>query len=202
MKCSSCSVDVPPTFSKAIMDNICPACGKEIFRPAEFKELLKVKDILKDAGLDDKITVSTAAILSSKYDIILKTQSVSRRVQPALTKEEIDATEGLSEEERMRLRAQYAAEQENKVKMAAQIKAEWGLNHGDMVSSALSTETKSKKLIDPEMAALFSDMQTGDAELSPPLDMDPMLSAKNIERMQRAELLRSDPGRFKITRSE
>lgn len=200
MKCNSCGVQVPPAFTKALMDNLCPACGKEILTALDFKELIRVKTILQEAGLEEGILVSVAASISQKYDLVVRG---SHKVKPPSI-EDIDATEGLSDEERTRLKAMYAAKQEHKDKEDARIREEWGLEEGQMATAAL-TKKAGKRLIDPEMAALFTESVYGDSEVEAPLDFVSHTrggSSANNERLARAEALKGDPGRFRITRAE
>src|SRR4051812_31038394 len=72
MKCRSCGVEVAPIFASALMQNKCPACGKEIMTGREFKEMLRFKGLLAGLQLDDKLLVTIAAALSTKFDLLPK----------------------------------------------------------------------------------------------------------------------------------
>lgn len=200
MRCQSCKVEVPPKFAKAIMDNACPACGKEIFSTNDFRELLRVKMILSESGLEENLSVSVAAAISQKYDLIVK-GLVRPKSDAQPDPEQEPSTDGLTTEEKTKLQELYNAKKAAEEKEEKAIINEWGLEQGDsVVAQTVKSMAPTKKLIDPKMAELFADGAFGEISADAPLNFNSR--QPNHERLARAEALRTDPSRFRITRAE
>lgn len=71
MKCVSCSIDVSPNFVIAIMDNKCPACGKQLIEGSSYKKLLVLRKQLSslNLGVDDNVVIKISAAISSKFEL-------------------------------------------------------------------------------------------------------------------------------------
>jgi hypothetical protein len=94
MKCKSCQEDVPPKFSHAIEQNICPMCGDEIM-DAELKVILiNLKDCLSNIS---KYETEIEDYLLSKYsfkkikndEIIVNKDKAIEKVKEVIKAEEI-----------------------------------------------------------------------------------------------------------------
>ena len=72
MKCKTCQTPVPPVFAQALLDNSCPACGKEILGPQGFKAMMQMRKQLAVLDLESRITTTIAAALSEKFDLVPK----------------------------------------------------------------------------------------------------------------------------------
>lgn len=197
MKCMNCEISVSPAFTKAIMDNLCPACGKEILGGNAFRELMRIRGLLQDLDLDEKSVVSAAAVISQKYDLVPK--GSRKAAEPLPTEEEIEQMDGLSEEEKVRLRALQAAQEERKTEEEERIRKEWGMEYGQL---GASLDSKPKGPVDPDMASLFDDATVMESDMPDPLPARQQNKNRNDERLLRAEALKADPGRFKVMRAE
>ena len=196
MKCANCEIAISPAFAKAIMDNQCPACGKEILKDEDFRELLRIRSLLQDLDLGDGVVVSVSAAISQKYDLVPKG---SRNAMARLpTEEEIETMSGLNEEEKVRLRALQAAQIERRAEAEAELIKEWGLDHGQIGAGGEISGP-----IDPNMAALFEGTTALDPDMPAPLPgKKNVTGSQNEQRLMRAEAMRADPGRFKVMRAE
>lgn len=183
MKCMNCQAAIPPTFAKAIMDNSCPACGREILSANDFRELLRIRGLLQDLDLEENVVVSVAAAISQKFDLVVKGQ---KRVAAAPIPKDFENMEGLSEEEKSRLRALQAVQEDRVEEREVQIRQEW-----------FPSDDVQGGEIDPELISLFEAkaINTEDPIAGLPLD-------RNAARLARAEALKSDPTKFKIMRAE
>jgi len=188
----NCNVPVPPNFAKAIIDNVCPACGKDILGPSEFRELIKTKSLLQDLAIDDNMKISVSAVISQRYDLVPK--GTARRPDGLPSEEEIDATEGLSDEEKTRLKALREAQAAIKNKQDGAIVKEWGMDHGQFGSEGGGSEVA----ID---MALLDDLPLAGMDIAP-------LAATNSKEKYRTDLmakahaLKEDPNMFRVQRAE
>lgn len=195
MKCINCEINIPPTYSKAILENLCPACGKEILSANDFRELMRVRGLLQDLELDSGLVVTAAAAISQKYDLVPKGSREKARQTRLPTEKEIDGLEGLNEEERLRLKALAAAQADQRARQDEAIIKEWGMDHGQLGAGPDGESID----VDPDMAALFNNMVVLDPEVGPPLHAS---KTSNHERLARAEALQSDSSRFRVMRAE
>jgi hypothetical protein len=200
-KCKTCGIDVPPTYSRALQDNKCPACGKEIMTGREFKELLQVRKQLEGLQLEDKLITTIAAALSVKFDLVPKGQRPAD--EPAeVKKEEIeDDMAGLTEEQKVRERALRAAQKAREEEEDRAAVAEWGLDKAPLGS----TPARKGSVKPPqEFVEMFGDSSLISLDDVPP---DAFASggnpAKNSERMirlQKSEALRKDGSQMSVRR--
>lgn len=202
MKCISCNIEIPPLFTRAIVDNICPACGKNIFSVSDFENFNSTKASLIDAGLDDNLTITVAASIFQKFDLVLKgsTNIANKRVVSVHAKHLVGDASILTEEDKSKLQALREARDEKDLEDSEEIRKEWGLDNEPIAYESVKGKAKP---ISPEMMALF-DAPGGsgiDVDISP-LDI-PMArnNAKHAELLARASALKNDPSKFKVARS-
>lgn len=203
MKCKSCDTEVPPVFARALIDNKCPACGKEIMSGKDFRELVQLKNMLGNIGLSEKDIIMVAAALANKFDLVPKGSKPVMPEKPA----EPDFS-GLSEEERMREMALLAAKKELEAAEEKEIVKSWGL---DKVTLTAAVEAKanmnSKKMVDNEYTSLFDSGIDPDVEnymanpLLPAPASDNTKDFDRMERLARAAAKRESDDGFRVRRN-
>lgn len=83
MKCNNCQTPIPPSFTKALQDNSCPACGKPIMSSSLFAEFNGIKEKLSDANVDEATLVKVASLIAGKYDLVTRgTNPAGRQTAP------------------------------------------------------------------------------------------------------------------------
>jgi len=201
-RCRNCNIEVPPTFARALIDNKCPACGKEIMSGKDFSELRQARKMLEGMQLDDKLLVTIAAAISSKFDLVPKGER-KQESEVVVVAEVEDAMAGMTEEQKVRERALQAAQKQREKEEDDKAVAEWGLDKAPIGS--VDFKKVAKRAPPPqELVELFEE------DIMPMDDMPPEgfvsnNSQKNAERMARlakAEALRSNNSQFKVNRSE
>ena len=188
MKCNNCTVPVPPAFTKALVDNECPACGKEIMGATLFKEFESVRAMLMDADsdVDEATLVKVAALISGKYELVPRgaggvrrfTHKGVQRSEPIDEEEFEEGLASLSPEEQAKIIALRKAEHEKTVQ-------EWGLNHGGL--GAVGSEGASN----PALEVLVEECNPPD--LSGLENNEGKIDPFEADRMARLERLRSNP---------
>lgn len=168
MICVSCKVAVPPTFIKAIADNTCPACGKEIMPARIYKEFGQIKEMLATAEIDDGTLIKMSALIVEKYTLVPRVSIVGGaqqpgariRPKPITRKDEVD--EEIAEEEELDLSvlspedaAAEIARRASKATEDEEIARQWGLEDGQYATAALSKKTSNRQVA--ELPDLFGD---------------------------------------------
>lgn len=103
MKCFSCNIEIPHTFTFALSENKCPGCGKEILD--EETRALK-SDIVKFVGSSINLKMDTleklAMMLISRYDIQgipISQINIENTIKPIQESPYIEIEEELDEKE-------------------------------------------------------------------------------------------------------
>lgn len=206
-KCKDCGTEVPPTFAQALMDNRCPACGKPIMSGIEFAELRQVRATLAGLHLDERLTITIAAAISSKFDLVPKGSALTVQAATAATQPEPapeDDMAGLTEEQKTRERALRAAQRQREEDEEKQAIAEWGLDKVANQVGAKKAQTQGLKLPmpPPEFVELFGELPVvgevpDEAFLS---GGNPMKAADRMARLAKLEANRNDGSKFKVRR--
>ena len=200
MKCRNCQVEVPPTFAKALIDNRCPACGKEIMGNADFKEMLQLRKMLGGLQLDEKTIITIAAALSSRFDLVPKETRDgygAEAADPTTVSADEEEQEELSPENKLRQQAYLAAKREREAEEERAVIEDWGLEHGEY--SGAASRGKPIKNGSSEFDGMFEDTGLPDSEFDamPPTPFksgNQQLAAERSIRLARAEALRNSGG--------
>lgn len=211
MKCRSCQIDVPPTFTKALIDNRCPACGKEIMGGADFREMLQLQKLLNGLQLDEKSVIMIAAALSSKFDLVPKSSRAKEQAaspaEDVVSVESVEVSEAQEEddsasaEEKIRRKAFLQAQKERQEAEDKALVDEWGLDRGEFSGAAGRTGPPPKA--NPAFVGMFED-SPGDFEALPPppfvSNNNKMIADREI-RLAKAEAARNS-GSFMVSRRD
>ena len=199
MKCKTCQTTVPPVFAQALLDNSCPACGKEILGKQGFKEMLEMRKQLAILDLDSRTTTTIAAALSEKFDLIVKgsRDGYGELVVQAAVEEEIEEEEQADIEAELRERALREAKRQR----GQQIVAEWGLNNGQQFVNKKGAKAKIQEEFED-----FDEAEEEEEELD--LEQPPIFAgsggtkaAERAARLAAAEQMRNS-GVFRVQRKE
>jgi hypothetical protein len=211
MNCVSCKIVIPVTYTKALSDNVCPACGKEIMSAKVYKEFAFIRDMLADADIDDPTLVKISAMIVGKFDLVPKgmdrTPARPSHKQPQAVRkvvdddilveddEELVDLSTLSPEdaaEEMARRAELASEQEQLVK-------EWGLEEGQYSVATLSKKTGSKR---ENLSNIFAEPESATSTDNENYQANDKLDIFARNRQARLAGLKSNPSYSKISRIE
>lgn len=214
MNCVSCKIVIPVTYTKALSDNICPACGKEIMSAKVYKEFVFIKDLLSDASIDDPTLVKIAALIVGKFDLVPKGADrpapKAGYKAPQAVKKSVDEDEYVEDEpdvdlstlspedamEEMARRAELAAEQDKLVK-------EWGLEEGQYAISALSKKTGSKSVPkSTDLSDIFSEPEPSYSTADEGGKSTETLDIFARNRAARIAELKKNPAYSKVSRIE
>ena len=166
MKCNNCQTAIPPSFTKALQDNSCPACGKTIMSTVLTSEFTSIKEKLADAEVDEATLVKVAAIIAGKYDLVPRGTGAATRAgmvtQRQKTRAQLQDGEIEVEllEEYPHLKTLPDDDRRREIlALRAEAEREYGLSKGDIAaakvangSGAVSTELVSamSSLMPPE----------------------------------------------------
>lgn len=222
MKCRNCSVEVSPIFASALVQNKCPACGKEIMSGKEFKEMLRFRGLLSGLQLDDKLIITIAAALSTKFDLVPKAtdgygeiitnitlpeklpmddQSIRERALQAALQSTNKQRKPAFKPGFSRTAQREIPEEDTDTPEAQQAIRDWGLENGQ--EAVFNGKPSRNKTPPPqELVALFEN--SGPPDISN-LESDPFanrqLEADRLARLAKSDAARSDSGTFKVRRS-
>lgn len=197
MKCNNCNITVNPGFTKALKENACPACGKEIMDERLFKEFNEIIDMLNGAEIEEADLVKVSALIAGKYSIVPKGQgrfATGNKVKPItrVSEEDRDADLiGLSEAERLREKALRDAED-------AKLIEEFGLNVGQLGAGITGPPSGDFSGLDEAVAGSVTDV-AADVGGSGLIDMTDPFTA---QRMAKLHELKKDPSYGMIRRSD
>lgn len=201
MKCKTCQTIVPPVFAQALLDNSCPACGKEILGQQGFREMMQMRKQLSSLELESRMATTIAAALSEKFDLVPK-GSRNQDGYGELTGL-AEATEAATDEppvdEERQLRER--ALREAKKQRNQQIVSEWGMDKGQFINKkgqkvASSTEVE-------EFDESYEDDEPLDLDVPPPPFMGSggTKAAERAARLAAAEQARNS-GAFMVRRRD
>lgn len=90
MKCVNCNAEIPVSFTKALGDNSCPACGSQIMSEELFAEMNSIRERISSADLDSQTEIKVAATLVGRWELVDKSRPQKRTpsavTQPPLNK--------------------------------------------------------------------------------------------------------------------
>ncbi len=204
MKCSACQTNVPPTFTKALKANECPACGATIMSKSIFSEFNGVMEKLKDADVDDSTLVRVAALIAGKYDLVPRGSggrppviSSRAKIKPKVEDDDDDELEREILQDHPHLAdLPEDARRLEILAIRAEVEREFGLSKGDMAAAQMV-----------KSSGAHSDIDFGvlvDSDMPPPLDLpkNNNLSPESLQRLAKAEALRNDPSARAFRRSD
>ncbi len=202
MKCNACQTSVPPTFTKALKANECPACGQPIMNKSIFSEFTGVMEKLKDADVDDSTLVRVAALIAGKYDLVPRGAAGRPPVISSKSKVKTKANEDEDLEAEILQDYPHLADLPEDVRkmeilaIRAEAERDWGLSKGDMTAAQIVKTSGGSSNMD------FSDLV--DVGMPPPLDLpkSSSLSPESMARLAKAEALRNDPSAMPFRRAE
>jgi hypothetical protein len=205
MKCNNCQTAIPPSFTKALQDNACPACGKAIMSSALNAEFSSIKEKLADADVDEQTLVKVAAIIAGKYDLVprgrgqVQTTQLSNR---ATAKTRMQLQDEEIERELMLEYPQLQNMPENERKqeillLRAEAEREFGLSKGDVAAAkAAKGSADITQLNDIVQNLLPPELPSG-------LDLDSNATdAMTAQRMAKLAALRENPNVNRFRRSD
>lgn len=198
MNCKNCQTPVPPIFAQALLDNKCPACGKEILDKQGFKEMLQMRKQLAGLDLDARMTTTIAAALSEKYDLVPKGSRVADGYGEAIGSAEVVAEEPEVVEEQPDLEAELRAKafREAKKQRSQQIISEWGMNNSSFASKRGGEEEFE------EVEEIDEDEEIGLLEEPPPMFVGSRSKAAEREARLAASEQRRSSGAFMVRRAD
>jgi|SRR3972149_5850757 len=205
MKCNNCQTPIPPTFTKALQDNLCPACGKSIMSVALNTEFVSIKEKLADADVDEATLVKVAALIAGKYDLLPRGAGAAARSGMPLSRPKT-RTQMQDEEIDRELMVEYPHlkdlpdDERRKEIMALRAEAdrEFGLSKGDPnVIKAPKTAVSDSH----DLAAAMNSLMPPNTPVFGDLDGG-KLDADTIQRMEKLAALRANPNINKFRRSD
>ena len=211
MKCNNCQIPIPPSFTKALQDNLCPACGKPIMSANLFKEFSAIKDKLADADVDEATLVKVASLIAGRYDLVPRgTSSIGRAMttaaasRPSKTTAQMKEDEIESElmEEYPQLKQMSPEERKREIlAIRAEAEREFALSQGEMMTAReIKDSGRSAPLEYSEFDGLTTivggPIQPAYGDLDGP--MDPLTA----ERMAKLAALKSSPSVNRFRRAD
>jgi hypothetical protein len=197
MKCNNCKTAIPPTFTKALQDNACPACGEPIMSKSLFAEFAAIKEKLVDAEIDEATIIKVAAVIAGKYDLVQRGVSPMQAKMPNTKKTRLQLDDDQVEQELM---AEYPhlqtlGEEERKLEIAAlraEAQREFALSTAGATKTISTRPLKTSEVSESPFADLISDMM--------PPDISGLQDGDTSSRAARAAALRNNPDVSKLRR--
>jgi hypothetical protein len=208
MKCNSCQTAIPPTFTKALQDNMCPACGKSIMGSSLYSEFNSIKEKLADADVDEATLVKVASLIAGKYDLLPRGSAgaakSSMQMSRPKTKAQVADADIESEllDEYPHLRSLPEEERKREIMaLRAEAEREYGLSKGDSANSKLMKERGGRSSESSELASAMSDLMPPTLPLYGDLDensSDPQV----MHRMAKMAAMKDNPNVHKFRRMD
>jgi len=101
MKCNNCKVAIEKTFSFAIKNNQCPACGRHIMAPEKLAAYISLQELIKTNFSNvDAEKVANLVVANFELKQLFKESSVDEPTQSATETETVEVSEDeMSDEE-------------------------------------------------------------------------------------------------------